>query len=143
MCGNEGCGMVVNKREKEKHEKNICEFRIAMCHHCTEIKASQSEIKASQEKWNVRQSFNLLKIFTKQYSKEWNRTKWNGTKKMEQIQWIRIDYNRKELLVLTIVLYNQQNEMKVEITKMKDKISAIERKQDETKVGQYVLKSLD
>ena len=28
MCGNEGCGMVVNKRDKENHERNLCQFRI-------------------------------------------------------------------------------------------------------------------
>ena len=27
MCGNEGCGMVVNKRDKEYHERNLCQFR--------------------------------------------------------------------------------------------------------------------
>ena len=45
MCGNEECGMVVNKSEKEIHEKNICQFRIAKCHECKEIKTSQDEIK--------------------------------------------------------------------------------------------------
>ena len=54
MCGNEGCEMVVNKNEKENHEKNICKFRIAMCHDCSEIKASQDEVKASQAKIKVR-----------------------------------------------------------------------------------------
>ena len=28
MCGNEGCEMVVNKRDKENHERNLCQFRI-------------------------------------------------------------------------------------------------------------------
>ena len=28
MCGNEECGMVVNKRDKENHERNLCQFRI-------------------------------------------------------------------------------------------------------------------
>ena len=45
MCGNEGCGMVVNKRDKDDHEKNLCQFQIAKCFECKEIKASQEEIK--------------------------------------------------------------------------------------------------
>ena len=53
ICGNEGCEMVVNKRDKENHEKNLCQFRIAKCHDNQEIKASQNEIKASQDKWKV------------------------------------------------------------------------------------------
>ena len=27
MCGNKGCKIVVNKSEKENHEKNLCQFR--------------------------------------------------------------------------------------------------------------------
>ena len=54
MCENKGCGMVVNKREKKNHEQNICKVRIAMCHDCKEIKASQDEMKAIQNKIKVR-----------------------------------------------------------------------------------------
>ena len=40
---------------------------------------------------------------------------------------------------------NEQDEMKVELTEMKDEMTAIERKQDEVKVpvGQYILTFLD
>ena len=51
-CGNEGCEMVMNKRDKENHEKNLCQFRIP---------------KANQDEWKVRQQFNrsiLLKKMT-------------------------------------------------------------------------------
>jgi hypothetical protein len=49
MCGNEGCGTEVNRRDQENHEKNLCQFRIAKCHDCKDIKASQNEMKASQD----------------------------------------------------------------------------------------------
>ena len=45
MCGNEGCEMVVNKRDQDKHEKYLCEFRFPKCHDCKDIKASQDEMK--------------------------------------------------------------------------------------------------
>ena len=48
MCGNEGCGMVVNKRDKEKHEKSFCQFRIAKCQGCTALEASQDEMKVKK-----------------------------------------------------------------------------------------------
>ncbi|XP_028414698.1 kelch-like protein 23 [Dendronephthya gigantea] len=48
-CKNEGCGMEVNKRDKELHEKDLCEFRIAKCHDCKEIRASQEETKKTVE----------------------------------------------------------------------------------------------
>jgi hypothetical protein len=45
MCGNEGCGMVVNKSDKEIHERELCQFRIPKCHDCKDIKVRQDEIK--------------------------------------------------------------------------------------------------
>ena len=47
----EGRGMVVNKIEKENHEKYLCKFRIA--------KGEETKMKAS-EKNQVKQSFVLF-----------------------------------------------------------------------------------
>ena len=43
MCGNEGCKMVVSKRDKENHESNVCQFRIPKCHDCRHVKANQDK----------------------------------------------------------------------------------------------------
>jgi hypothetical protein len=48
-CGNEGCGTEVNKSDKEKHERNFCQFRIAKCHDCGAIKASQDKMKVTPD----------------------------------------------------------------------------------------------
>ena len=45
MCENEGCEMVVNKRDKDNHERNLCQFRVSKCHDCRDIKTNQDEIK--------------------------------------------------------------------------------------------------
>ena len=55
MCGNEGCEMVVNKSEKENHEKNLCQFRNVKHYDYTKIKASQDEMKASQDEMKASQ----------------------------------------------------------------------------------------
>ena len=44
MCGNEGCGMVVHKKDKENHESNVCKFRIINCYDCRDVKPNQDEI---------------------------------------------------------------------------------------------------
>ena len=49
ICGNEGCGMVVNKKDKKNHEKNICQFQIA---------------KANKNVWTVKKDFNRSIILT-------------------------------------------------------------------------------
>ena len=41
-CGNEGCGTEVNRRDKEIHERDLCQFRIAK----REIKANQAKGEA-------------------------------------------------------------------------------------------------
>ena len=46
MCGNEGCEVVVNRKEIESHEKDECPSRVGYCHNCKEIKESQGEMKA-------------------------------------------------------------------------------------------------
>jgi hypothetical protein len=56
-CGNEGCGTVVNKRDKEIHERELCQFRIPKCHDCRDIKASQDEMKVSQYQVKVKTRF--------------------------------------------------------------------------------------
>jgi hypothetical protein len=45
-CGNEGCEKEVNRRDKEIHERELCQFRIAKCHDCREIKANQAKGEA-------------------------------------------------------------------------------------------------
>ena len=55
MCGNEGCGMVVSKRDKENHETNFCQFRVAKCHDCREIKVSQDEMQESLDEMKASQ----------------------------------------------------------------------------------------
>ena len=55
MCGNEGCGMEMNKRDKEIHEKHFCHFRVAKCHDCREIKASQGEMNVQLSQVSAKQ----------------------------------------------------------------------------------------
>ena len=45
-CGNEGCEKEINRRDKEVHERDLCQFRIAKCHDCREIKANQAKGEA-------------------------------------------------------------------------------------------------
>ena len=61
MCENEGCWAIVNKRDQENHEKNLCQFRITKFHDCTDIKEGQNEIKVQitqmEDQIKVRSNF--------------------------------------------------------------------------------------
>ena len=37
VCGNQGCGQTVNKRDRTYHESELCQFRKLKCHNCEEI----------------------------------------------------------------------------------------------------------
>ena len=37
VCGNEGCGLTINKRDRTYHESKLCQFRKLKCHNCEEI----------------------------------------------------------------------------------------------------------
>ncbi len=43
---NEGCEKEINRRDKEIHERELCQFRIPKCHDCREIKANQAKGEA-------------------------------------------------------------------------------------------------
>ena len=37
VCGNQGCGQTINKRDRIYHESELCQFRKLKCHNCEEI----------------------------------------------------------------------------------------------------------
>ena len=43
-CENEGCEMIINKRDKENHVKHLCRYIIPRCHDCQDIKDIEKEI---------------------------------------------------------------------------------------------------
>ncbi|XP_028414539.1 E3 ubiquitin-protein ligase NRDP1-like [Dendronephthya gigantea] len=53
MCRNEGCDTEVNRRDVENHEKNFCQFRLAKCHDCKNIKINVDGLRMSQNEINV------------------------------------------------------------------------------------------
>ncbi|CAB3991085.1 E3 ubiquitin- ligase NRDP1-like [Paramuricea clavata] len=87
MCRNEGCGMLVNRKDKEIHERELCQFRIPKCHDCKDIKASQDAIKACEDaiKENVdemkaRQDEVMIKITGKESEQDEMNVKVNEMK---------------------------------------------------------------
>ena len=53
-CGNEGCGMEINRRDKVNHEKNFCHVGISKCYDCRDVRPSQVEMKASEDEGKAR-----------------------------------------------------------------------------------------
>ena len=45
ICSNEKCTTVVNKRDQEHHETEVCEFRIVQCHDCNDEMSHKRYVK--------------------------------------------------------------------------------------------------
>ena len=45
VCGNQGCGQTINKRDCTYHESELCQFRKLKCHNCGEISTMTAGIE--------------------------------------------------------------------------------------------------
>ena len=45
VCGNQGCGETINKRDRTYHESELCQFRKLKCHNCGEISTMMAGVE--------------------------------------------------------------------------------------------------
>ena len=45
VCGNQGCGQTISKRDRTYHESELCQFRKLKCHNCEEISTVMAGMK--------------------------------------------------------------------------------------------------
>ena len=45
VCGNQGCGQTISKRDRTYHESELCQFRKLKCHNCEEISTMMVDLK--------------------------------------------------------------------------------------------------
>ena len=45
VCGNQGCGQTISKRDRTYHESELCQFKKLKCHNCEEISTMMAGIK--------------------------------------------------------------------------------------------------
>ena len=43
VCGNQGCGETISKRDRTYHESELCQFRKLKCHNCGEISTREKQ----------------------------------------------------------------------------------------------------
>ena len=65
VCGNQGCGQTISKRDRTYHESELCQFRKLKCHNCeeistmmagmeTKVKGLETKIALIDKKLNIR-----------------------------------------------------------------------------------------
>ena len=45
VCGNQGCGQTISKRDRTYHESELCQFRKLKCHNCEEISTMMADME--------------------------------------------------------------------------------------------------
>ena len=66
VCGNQGCGETISKRDRTYHESEMCQFRKLKCHNCGEISTMiadmQTEIANQNTKINTEMAHSSTKL---------------------------------------------------------------------------------
>ncbi len=47
VCGNQGCGETISKRDRTYHESELCQFRKLKCHNCGEISSMMAGVETN------------------------------------------------------------------------------------------------
>ena len=47
VCGNQGCGETISKRDRTYHESELCQFRKLKCHNCGEISTMMAGVETN------------------------------------------------------------------------------------------------
>ena len=68
VCGNQGCGAILNKRDLIHHESELCEYRKLKCHSCEEMTKTLADV----EKRTARMETNQNNMETKLVNLEKN-----------------------------------------------------------------------
>ena len=55
VCGNQGCGAILNKRDLIHHESELCEYRKLKCHSCEEMTKTLADVKKQTTRMETNQ----------------------------------------------------------------------------------------
>ena len=150
VCGNQGCGEIISKRDRTYHESEMCQFRKLKCHNCGEIStmmagmqmeiANQNTKMAHTETKLKNMDTNLANINTEM--KNMNTKMANTDMKQENMN-TKIENLHANVEAKFEAMNNEVRGMKMSLNEVKDgfddlkeavleKIESKERKQEES-----------
>ena len=56
VCGNQGCGETISKRDRTYHESELCQFRKLKCHNCREISTMMAGMETKMANLDTNQA---------------------------------------------------------------------------------------
>ena len=136
VCGNQGCGQTISKRDRTYHEGKLCQYRKLKCHNCEKISTMVAGVEMK-----------VAELDTKL-----NNTKLANIDTSERLKRIRMDMKTMNTKIASLetnmearfeAVSNEMGGMKVSLIEMKDgfdhlkeavleKIESKDRKQEES-----------
>ena len=62
VCGNQGCGQTISKKDRTYHESEMCQFRKLKCHNCEEISTMMVDIETKVTDLHTKMALNDTKL---------------------------------------------------------------------------------
>ena len=63
VCGNQGCGQTISKRDRTYHESELCQFRKLKCHNCEEISTAMAGMGTKVTDLDTKMALNDTKLY--------------------------------------------------------------------------------
>ena len=63
VCGNQGCGQTISKRDRTYHESELCQFRKLKCHNCEEISTMMAGMETKVTDLDTKMALNDTKLY--------------------------------------------------------------------------------
>ena len=63
VCGNQGCGQTISKRDRTYHESGLCQFRKLKCHNCEEISTAMADMETKVTDLDTKMALNDTKLY--------------------------------------------------------------------------------
>ena len=63
VCGNEGCGQTISKRDRTYHESELCQFRKLKCHNCEDISTMTAVIETKVAGLDTKMALTDTKLY--------------------------------------------------------------------------------
>ena len=104
LCSNERCVVEMNKRDRSRHENEVCEFRNVKCHDCSEIKKEVDEVSVN---------LNVLKVDLKKANEKLDEMNINFKTVGEKMD--KMEENQQKFDQLATDIQNMKEEIKKEV----------------------------
>ena len=145
VCGNQGCGQTISKRDRTYHESELCQFRKLKCHNCEEISTAMAGMETRVKDLNT-------KLANMDVTEKLNKMEANVNTKIANTDTKLEAVNTKVANMQTNVeasfkaVNNEMREIRISLNEMKhgfdhlkeavlEKIESKERKQEEIASG--------